>query len=168
MRIGSALFVLACIAMVLPRLSPGGEDKADTEAAILKEDLRRLQGRWELIFKAQGRTVRSVQAIDGNKSTVTRYDEKGAVLEAHTADFTLSISGRTKIFTYSNYEVTAGPAKGKRRSQRSYVYRLDGDSFFEVRGVLVDQSEPIAVNHWRRMKERVAVRVPKGLQGGLR
>jgi hypothetical protein len=111
MRSGTVVSMFACIAIAGIGFATGGEGKADGEAAILKDDLRNLQGRWELVLKVQGRTVRSVQGIDGNKSTVTRYDEKGGVLEAHTADFTLSISGRTRIFTYFNYEITAGPAK---------------------------------------------------------
>jgi hypothetical protein len=138
------------------QFAAGGEGKPDGEAAILKDDLRNLQGRWELVLKFQGRTIRSVQSIEGNKSTVTRYDEKGAVLEAHSADFTLSISGRTRIFTYFNYEVTAGPNKGRRGPQRAFVYRVDGDSFFEARGLLVDQGEPVALSRWKRVKERVA------------
>jgi len=156
MDIRIAVWMFACIAMAGTGLAASGESKLDGEAAILKDDLRNLQGRWELTLKFRGRTVRSVQSIEGNKSTVTRYDEKGAVLEAHTAGFTLSISGRTRIFTYFNCEVTAGPNKGRRVPQRAFVYRVDGDSFFEARGLLVDQGESVALNRWKKVKERVA------------
>jgi len=156
MHRGTAVGMFACIAMVGTALAAGGEGKPDSEAAILKDDLRNLQGRWELVLKSRGRSVRSIQSIEGNKSTVTRYDEKGAVLEAHTAEFTLSISGRARIFSYFNYVFTAGPDKGRRGPERAYIYRVDGDWFFEARGLLVDQGEGVRLNRWKRVKERVA------------
>jgi hypothetical protein len=108
-------------------------------------------------MKIQDRTVRSVQVIQGNKSTVTQFDEKGAVLEAHGAEFTLAISGRVKVFTYFNLEVTAGPLAGRRFPQRrSFIYRLEDDWFVEAYGLLMDQPEQPSVLVWRRLKGHLA------------
>jgi len=136
----------------------GGEPKpADKEAAVLKEDLRKFEGKWEMTNKIQDRAIRSVQTIEGNKSTVTRFDEKGAVLDAHVAEFELAISGRVKVFTYFNLEVTAGSLKGSRFPQRrSFIYRLEDNWFLEAYGLLVDQREQPSVLTWRRLKDHLA------------
>jgi len=146
---------VATLALVCVRTSAlSGEPKPDeNEGAILKEDLRKFQGQWETTYKIQDRTIRSVQVIRGKKSTVTRFDENGAVSDAHTAEFVLAISGRIKVFTYFNLEVTAGPLKGSRfPERRSFVYRLEDDWFLEAYGLLIDQREQPSVLTWRRIR----------------
>ena len=148
--------VFCCVATLplvwFPTQALSGEPRPDeNETAILKEDLRKFEGQWETTYKTQDRTIRSVQVIRGKKSTVTRFDENGAVSDAHTAEFVLTISGRIKVFTYFNLEVTAGPLKGSRfLERRSFVYRLEDDWFLEAYGLLIDQREHPSILTWRR------------------
>jgi hypothetical protein len=154
----------SCAFLFFLSAGSGGEPKpADKEAAILKEDLRKFEGKWEMTYETQGRAIRSVQTIEGKKSTVTRFDEKGAVLDAHVAELELAISGRIKVFTYFNLEVTAGPLRGKQFPQRrSFIYRLENDWFLEAYGLLMDQREQPSVFTWRRLKDHLAANTEQG------
>jgi hypothetical protein len=150
------VLALLSLATVLAGSAAAGEPGPGNDEAMLKQDLARLQGTWEIRGRMQGRWVRSVQAIQGNQSTVTRYDENGKVLAAHTAQFALSRDGRVRLFTFWNQEFTAGPNKGKTRAERrSFVYRVDANTFYEARGLLVDEPESPGLNLWKRAGERV-------------
>jgi hypothetical protein len=130
-----------------------GDEKSDVVTA--ETDLANIQGSWELTFESNGKTVRTVKEIKGNKTTLTRYDEKGDVIHAHTSEFKLDVSGRVRIHTFFNLEVTAGEGKGEKfQGPHSYVYALYGDTWIEVQGLLVDQLDNDArLYRWTRLKD---------------
>jgi len=130
-------------------------DEKNGEAEAVEKELAKLQGTWELTRRAGNRTMRSIKVINGNKTTLTRYTEDGDVFWAHTSEFRLTITGKVRVFTFFNLEVTAGPSKGAKTEQRSsFIYRVDDDSLAEARGLLVDQGEeePRLVI-WKRVKD---------------
>lgn len=50
----------------------------------------------------------------------------------------LALTGRLRIFTFFNNVITAGPQKGQiDKAPTSFVYRVTGDTFFEVNGLLI-------------------------------
>lgn len=146
-------------ALMLVCLSSGPSLAAEPSAAGTRNDdeLSKLQGRWERQLSAEEMNSgldRVVKEVKGNKETVTYYGEDEKVLRRHTVEFTLSRSGDLHVFTFTNMEVTDGPAKGtKMKEPYSYVYRVDDKHFFEVYGLLPGQErEPVVARRWKRVK----------------
>lgn len=135
---------------------------AGSRAASADDDRKRLEGRWERTLtdadtdNAPG-AAKAVKEVAGNRETVTYLDAKGEPVYATTADFTLELSGRVKLYTYSNLKVTKGKdARGGNAPTGavSYIYRVDGDLYHEAHGLLVDSpegSKPVVVM-WKRAK----------------
>ena len=133
-------------------LTGQGADQSDAEA--VKRDLAKLQGTWELTRRVQNGTVRSVKVIEGNKTILRRFDPNGAIYWAHTSEFRVAITGRVRVFTFFNLEVTAGPNKGsKSEEESSYIYRVDDNTLVEAHGLLIgkEDDEPRIVI-WKRVK----------------
>lgn len=129
---------------------------AATPAWAEDADLARLQGRWQRLTKdGQGRTIRVVKVHEGRTTGLTAYDAEGQVVYGHTSEFELGRTGDVRTFTYFNLVVTAGPNPGPTGGERhTYVYRVVGDRFVEVHGLLVGQEdeEPTLIV-WDRMKD---------------
>lgn len=141
----------SCVAVVAAADRPMDRPAADGAAAL---DQQRMQGRWTREFTNPQRAVFRVEkVIDGNRETVTTFDTNGNTIESHTDNFQLKLDGRVRVFTYSNYVVTAGPNLGAQfPGPSSYLYKLDGDTLHEVWGLLEgDRAAPIAFA-WKRIK----------------
>lgn len=139
----------------------GAEAGADA-AGGLEQDLAMLQGKWErepAEYDEPPRpsdAERSVKEIKGNRETITYYGADGKVIRATAADFRLEESGRVKLYTYSNWRVTAGEGKGKTvAGPKSYIYRLKEDRVYEGHDLLTDadpETRP-KVQVWKRVGE---------------
>lgn len=118
----------------------------------LKEDLRKLQGKWEYTFEdEQGKVViRKVKEIKDETETVTWYLPDGKVYQVNRVDIKLEKKGRDRILTYSNWKYLEGPEKGKEIKGKigSFVYKIDGDAWTEV--LEMGQGEL----KWKRVKEK--------------
>ena len=159
------LVVLALCWGALPVRSQekgAGSDSAGAKGggAPVEQDLEALQGRWERPLKGEDRdsshgAARAVKEVKGNRETVTYYDDAGKAVYATTADFKLELSGRVKLYTFSNLKVTVGQDKGGGADKPiSYIYRVEGDRYYEGHGMLVDSpagSTP-GVSRWQRAK----------------
>ena len=120
----------------------------------LARDLELIQGSWQLLHGNEGKgppTIRSIKTLKGNRSTLRRYNIKtGKLFHEHSSEFQLSKSGDVRVFTF--YRVGGTPEQGG-----SYVYKVDGDSFWDVPGLLHGtkyrnyQRNP-TVWHWKRVK----------------
>jgi hypothetical protein len=127
--------------------APGGDDP-------LSRDLKILQGKWQMIHAgAKGpATVRSVKEISGNRETLRRYSVATNKLTSESSvEFKLSSSGDVRVFTF--YPVGGDPKQGG-----SFVYKVDGDNFYDIPGLLQGnnyrnyQASP-TIWHWKRVKE---------------
>ena len=60
--------------------------------------------------------------------------------------------GDVPVYTFYDRRITAGPEQGRDEgAARSYVYRLRGDEFDEVWGLLPGQEQrELVVRRWRR------------------
>ena len=133
--------------------SPPAEEELLGEAAPV-EDLDAIQGLWvrtERVGLFGSRKM--TKEVEGNAETVTYRDAKGNVERAHTVKITLRRAGPIKIFVFHDHEVTAGPDKGdKMEGSRAYIYKVVGDTFVEIWGVLGDEDQEIRVLRWKRQK----------------
>jgi hypothetical protein len=136
---------LVCFVATLPLSQP--DDSA--------EEMKRMGGRFERIFtNGAGATFRAVKEAQGDQSVVTTYDDAGNIVESHTSTFKVEKRGPVRIFSYSKLAVTAGPAKGHTEpATHSYIYRLEGDVFTEVWGLLEGDLTPPRMFQWRRIAE---------------
>jgi hypothetical protein len=124
-------------------------------AAVRAEDnAADVQGKWERNDANGGRPVRLVKEHKGNRTTLTVFDENGAVLVAHKSEFEVRVMGEVKLFVYSNMEITAGPNKGQKAAGPfAYIYRVGDGSFYEVTGLLKNETAPPEIRVWTRVKE---------------
>lgn len=144
------VLTIAAVVLVGASLASAWQPGERNDDKTTKKELAKLQGEWELILKMGNRTIRSVKKVEGDKATVTRFDGSGAVISAHTSEFTLEITARVKIFTYSNINM----ATGRRKGPVSYIYTVDEDRWVEARGLLRDQPDERAhLFVWRRVKK---------------
>lgn len=121
----------------------------------LKEDLRKLQGKWEHTFTVKGEQgeveIRKVKEIKDEKETVTWYLPGGKVYQVNQVDIKLEKKGKDRIFTYTNWKFLEGPNKGMElEGKGSFVYKLDGDTWTEV----VETDEGKTEIQWKRVKEK--------------
>ena len=134
---------------------PGGDD-------ALAQDLSSLQGKWERQPQEWDEppsptdAARSVKEIKGNREMLTHYGADCKVIRTTTAEFRLEASGRVRLYTYFNWQVTAGPNKGKKiKGPFSYIYRVKDDKIYEGHDLLVDAAPDTRpkVQVWKRVEE---------------
>jgi hypothetical protein len=119
------------------------------------DDLTALQGNWEQLPEdgpAATPGQRVVKQVTGESETVTTYNESGGVVHGQTAKFRLGRSGDVPTYTFYDRRITAGPQQGRSVSAPStFVYRLRGDEFQEVWGLLPGQEErELVIKRWKR------------------
>ena len=131
--------------------SPAGENRT----LLVLERMPGIVGKWERHAKNEaGQPHRIVKEHKAGKTTLTVYDEAGTIVYQHQSKYKLSRSGEIRIFTFFDMEATAGPDKGKKRSDtESYAYRINGDLFYEFRGVVLSDTTPPKIVVWKRVKK---------------
>ena len=125
------------------------------EDSALPQDLKLLQGKWELMHgneNAGAPSIRSVKEIQGNRETLRRYDVKsGALTREHSVDFKLTQSGAVRVFTFY-------PVGGDAKQGQSFIYKVDAENFYDIPGLLQqgdyrNYQESPRVWHWKKVKE---------------
>ena len=154
MRTILSLATFACLCLAVSVMWLRAEDKPAADDP-LAEDLKLLQGKWELFHGDDGKggpTLHSVKEIKGNRETLRRYDVKTEkVLREHSVDLALTASGSVRVCTF--YAVDGDPKNGA-----SFVYKVDAENFYDVPGLLQGdtyrnyQDKP-SVWHWKKVKE---------------
>ncbi len=129
-------------------------DKSTTPDPELINDLKQMQGTWELYHGNEHNgapNTHSVKTIEGNRETLRRYTMQGKLVREHSVEFILEKDGDFKIFTFY-------PVGGKPEQGYSFLYRVQGDRFFDVPGLFAGKKhrnylkEP-AFWVWHRVKE---------------
>lgn len=145
-----------------PAEKPSAIDPDSTNESIkamardpeLLNDLRQIQGTWELYHGNEHNgapNTHSVKTIKGNVETLRRYSMQGKLVRQHSVEFILEKDGDFKIFTF--YPVGGEPEQGY-----SFLYRVQGDRFFDVPGLFAGKKhrnylkEP-AFWVWHRVKK---------------
>jgi hypothetical protein len=133
-----------------PAKLPPANPAADPTAA----DLQAMQGRWSReAANRQGAPLRFEKLIDGNRDTVDEFDANGNKIRSHSATFNLKHEDSVRIFTFANLVVTGGPVLGAQfPGPASFIYKLDGDTMYEVWGLLEGNKNPPLVFVWKRNK----------------
>lgn len=153
---GSASLVMVLVATFAAAGCTGkSKSTGDAGRRGAAGEASKLQGTWEQ-RPEEGPSAspkqRVVKQVGGDTETVTTYGPDDRVLNAHTAKFKLGRRGGVPVCTFYDRRITAGPEQGRSESaSRSYVYRLRGDDFDEVWGLLPGQEQrEVVVKRWRR------------------
>ena len=146
----------ACLALWLGGCAGSTKAQKQRDAANLKQDVATLQGHWEQLPQEPGPESprqRVFKTVTGDKEVVTTYDAQGRAIHSVTANFRLSRAGGVPVYTYSGATVTANAGEEKTEdAPRSYLYRVRGNDFYEVWGLLPGQEErAVVVRHWKRV-----------------
>jgi hypothetical protein len=148
--------LLTCLLALIEMQAPRSQSAAEPEDEGLKQDYKAVEGTWERTIKdAAGNMLRGVKAERAGKSTVTYFDSNGLAIYQHTSEYELKRQGSARIFRYRNKTITKGEQQGLvQKEPREYLYRIAGDEFVEIHGMLVGQErERVQVLVWKRVKE---------------
>jgi hypothetical protein len=157
--------VIALVALALAAggcaqsLSNGNDNAGGRDAkGGGRQDVAALQGRWEQLPEEPGPgspRQRVLKDVNGETEVVTTFDADGRPIQSQTAKFRLSRVGGVPIYTFSGARVTAGAGEDSDKpssAPRSYIYKLRGNDFYEVWGLLPGQEErEVMVRHWKRV-----------------
>ncbi len=149
--------MLFALALACPALAQQKPAEKPAEPSVpkpdpLAEEYKKFEGPWQRTETTpNGQSYRIVKQAKGKKETLTVYDPAGNVVHQHQVDFRLEHSGKVRIYTYFNYEITAGPDKGLKAPQPvSYIYRFEGDQLIQVDGLLIGDRHPPMMYFWKR------------------
>jgi hypothetical protein len=119
-----------------------------------EDDLKSVQGLWvrtETVGLFGKRRI--TKEIQGDRETLTYHDAIGGIERAHQVKVALRRAGPIRVFAYSEQVFTEGPDKGNRvEGGNAYVYKIVGDTFIEIWGVLGDDDRELEVMRWQRAK----------------
>jgi hypothetical protein len=149
----AALWTMLCVAL-LAADRPAKPSVNDPPADRTAGDHQAMQGRWyREATNPQGAVFRIEKVIDGHRDTITHFDANGNTIHSHSGTFKLSLEGNVRIFTFSNITVTAGPNLGAQiPGPGSFAYKLEGDTLYEIQGLLTTDSRPLLAFAWKRIK----------------
>ena len=138
-----------------PSSAPAAATQAAEERGFRKAPpahLEQIQGLWTRTEKTSFfSSQRIAKEIKGDVETLTTYDSDGNVLSAHTVKIKLALAGPIRVFVFSDLKYTEGPNKGKKADgTQAYIYKVVGDKFIEVWGILGDADSPIRTLRWKR------------------
>ena len=148
-------WIAGLVVVVLAAGGCAGKSKSAGASASHGGEASQLQGAWEQQPEqgpAASPKQRVVKQVSGDTATVTTYGPDGKVINAHTAKFKLARRGGVPVYTFYDRRSTAGPEQGRTdAAPRSYVYRLRGEEFDEVWGLLPGQEQrELVIKRWKR------------------
>ncbi|EMI42215.1 hypothetical protein [Rhodopirellula sp. SWK7] len=130
-----------------------GDDVGGKSESNLASDLNAIQGSWELLHGNNPNNQpknRSVKTITGNTETLRRYDiASGKMTHEHSVEFELSETGSVRVLTFYRPGGTA-------ENGLSYIYKIDGDVFYDIPGMLHgnryrNYTQKPVVYRWKRL-----------------
>ena len=146
------LFACVCVCgSTLAEVPSSSPQKTKTPQSS-PEDLAEVQGTWVRSVKTDAGTYTITKQHRGNETTLTITGADDRVVESKTSEFRLETTGKVRIFTFFNNRFTAGANRGRTvNAPQSYIYRVTGDTFVEIRGMLIDDDSEPAVVTWKRV-----------------
>jgi hypothetical protein len=155
-----ARFTQALVLLLAVAIPAAADDKAKTKdqpkpKTPVQQDLAVVQGRWERPMTDNGNVVgRAVKEIQDNVETISYFNAAGQLVHAHKVKVELKRLGPARLFTYTDYTITAGPNKGLKTNRGgAYLYKVEGDRFLEIVNALVGQEKDnFSVLTWKRVK----------------
>ena len=146
------LIVLGLLALVQCVASP-----TLAAEATLKEDLARLQGKWEAtVTTADGGSTWTL-GVTGNKSTLLIETKSGDVVFKAELDFKLEQHGSFRAYTYSNLKNLTGDRERETQltggKTKSSLYKITSSEFTTIGGFREDDDDKPLLIKWEKVSE---------------
>lgn len=133
------------------RTSVAQEPKPEPQSKIDGSDI---EGKWERFMTSNGMKYRIVKEHRDHATAVLVYDSTGKLLQEKHSRYEIDTSGSVRVFTYFDNKVVAGQNRGAfLADENSYVYRVDGDRFYEIHGIRIRDDQKVQIIVWKRVAE---------------
>jgi hypothetical protein len=104
---------------------------------------------------AEGRYT-TIKEHFGDHTVVTTYDPQMKPVESHRSEYRVDEGGKVPTYLYRNRTVLVGPSAGaKDNRELTYLFRIEGDTFYEVHGMLPGDSGRPSLITWERHQKPV-------------
>lgn len=117
---------------------------------VIASELNALQGKWEFHFQQQGRQLRAVKIVEGDKETVETFDGDKLVHRHIVKLEALEANGLT-IIKYGESEITDGPRKGQKGVPGSFVSKLWRNKWYNIQGLESKSDAPLLVMEFTKI-----------------
>jgi hypothetical protein len=114
------------------------------------DELKELQGKWELRFQENGKTLKAIKTIDGNTETVETYDGN-QIVHRHVVTLEAIETDDVCVIRYGESTVTDGPRKGQRGKPGSFVSKRFKNKWYNIGGLRASEEFPPSVTEFTRI-----------------
>ena len=130
---------------------PGvSESNVDGDLSIAEQ----IKGKWVIYRESPQGKYMTIKVHNGRETIVTTYDPNLKEVYSHRSEYTLDDSGPVNVFTYRNKKVLVGRDAGATvEGPVSYLFRIDGERFLEVHGMMKEDTRGPSLNVWERLKK---------------
>jgi hypothetical protein len=111
-------------------------------------------GKWVQYRDTKQGRIKIIKDHRGDHTILKVYGPNGESLYSHRSEYVVEETESIYVFRYRNKVVMTGPKAGEKDPKESaYIFRIEGDRFLELHGMLrTDQGKPSLVT-WERLKE---------------
>lgn len=145
-------FVTMFLLMVNATCFADDADSKESEKSVSAAE--QILGKWVQYRDTKQGRVKLIKDHRGDYTILTVYGPTGQRLYSHRSEYEVDGSGSVNVFRYRNKVILTGPNEGEKDPKESaYIFRIEGDRFLELHGMLrADQGKPSMII-WERLKE---------------
>jgi hypothetical protein len=149
--IASMAFASLCF---MPLTVWAAEDPTGSDVARTPSVAEQIRGEWVRYHDTPNGRHMTIKAHLADHTVVTTYDPNHKPVQSHRSEYRVDVSADVPIFRYRNKVVLIGKNVGAKDERESaYLFRIDGDRFFEVHGMLPGDKPDPSLIVWERLKE---------------
>ena len=139
--------VTAIVLLTLASAGLAPAKAADDKPSVAQQIL----GEWEIYRTTADGKIKVVKEHRGDHTIISTYDPNGNLVYSRRSDYKIDSTGEVNIFRFSNSTILVGPNAGaKDPSEFAYLFRVEGDRFLEVTGMMADDTDEPGLKVWRR------------------
>lgn len=145
------LLVLAVGFFIFPGAA-GGDETVDGVEDIPAH--KAILGEWVRYQDTPNGRYMTIKEHRRGSTIVTTFDPDNKAVYSHQSDYVVDETGEALIFRYNNKVFLVGPNAGARDNrEHAYIFRATKEKFFEVHGMLPQDTRPPTLNVWERLKD---------------
>ncbi|WP_182868444.1 hypothetical protein [Stieleria mannarensis] len=149
----AALFVGA-FTSTIPSIASAQTDATPPAGAAEPTVHEAIKGEWVMYRETPNGKYMTIKHHRGDHTVVTTYDPNKHPIQSHRSEYDIDTSGAVPVFRYRNKVVLVGPNAGAKDERESaYIFRIDGDRFYEIHGMLPGDEGKPSLRMWQRLKD---------------
>jgi len=155
MRIGDPMSLRLSVVLLASVVQsvPVAAWQADEDPANRPTLAEQIRGDWVIYRDTPNGRYMTIKEHLSDHSVVTTYDPNQNAVQSHRSEYRIDESGTVPVFRYKNKVVLIGPNAGeKTESESAYIFRVEGDRFFEVHGMLPGDNGKPSLISWERLR----------------